>query len=93
MVCSQGGLVYVASINWASIRAQPQSAGLPQRTMRLARLGYYIAKDPHLVRGVIGRSLYSLKLHLPYSALTSPLSAYYYSVTLPSTPHTSHTTS
>ncbi len=24
--------------------------------IRLTRLGYYIAKDPHLVRGVIGAS-------------------------------------
>ncbi len=48
--------MYAASTNWASIRAQPLSAGQPQRATWLARLGYYIAKDQHLVRRVIGGS-------------------------------------
>jgi hypothetical protein len=50
--------VYAASIKWANIRAQPLSAGQPQVMTGLARLGYYIAKDPYLLMRVIGGSAY-----------------------------------
>ncbi len=50
--------MYAASTNWASIGAKPRSCGRPQGAIRPTRLGYYIAKDPHLVGGVIGGSVH-----------------------------------
>jgi hypothetical protein len=93
MVCFEGELIYAACTNWASIEAWPLSVRWSQRATGLTRLGYHIATDPHLVRRVIGGSLCSIKSPLHCRASTLLRSAYYHSVTLYSTLHTSRTTS
>ncbi len=58
---------------------------------RLTRLGHYIAKGPHLVRGALADLLLPSEVHLHCGAFALPLSAYYYSVTPASLQYSSRT--